>query len=91
MLLFDDGKRLEKAVGEEAAQIIVSMFERLDADQKKDAATRGDIADVKHDIREAELRLETKIEAAKHELLKWLIGMLVAQTGVLAALYALIR
>lgn len=95
MLLFDDGKRLEKAIGEEAAQIIISMLERMGDEQKKEAATKGD-------LREAELRLETKVEAskselksdiasAKHELLKWFIGMAVAQTGVLAALYAIMK
>lgn len=84
MFLFDTGKKLEKAVGEEAASIIMQVLEQHDEAAKKEAANKAD-------LRETELRLETKIEAAKHETLKWLIGMAVAQTGVLTALYALMK
>lgn len=38
----------------------------------KELATQADI-----------LRLENKMEANKHEILKWIIGMLVAQTALL--------
>lgn len=34
MLLFDDGKKLEKAVGEEAAKTIVEVLERFDESQR---------------------------------------------------------
>lgn len=91
MLLFDDGKRLEKAVGEEAAQIIVSMFERVNEEQKKDAATKGD-------LRETELRLLKEIEVVRKEietvrgevkssemrLLKWQIAGFVAMAAIMA-------
>lgn len=102
MLLFDDGKRLEKAIGEEAAQIIISMLERMNDEQSKEAATKGDLREaelrllkeietVRKETREVELHLVEKIESTKHELLKWFIGMAVAQTGVLAALYAIMK
>ena len=38
MLLFDDGKKLEKAVGEEAAKTIVEVLERFD-ERCKEAPT----------------------------------------------------
>ena len=92
MLLFDDGKRLEKAVGEEAAQVIVSILERLSEEQKKEAATKGDIAEVKHDIRETELRLQKDIEKAKSETIRWTVGIIVAQTAaIIAALVAIMK
>jgi len=40
----------------------------------KELATQADI-----------LRLENKMEANKHEILKWIIGMLIAQTALLVS------
>ena len=40
MLLFDDGKKLEKAVGEEAAKTIVEVLERFDESQRRLAGNR---------------------------------------------------
>ena len=42
MLLFDDGKKLEKAVGEEAAKTIVEVLERFDESQRSASASKGD-------------------------------------------------
>ena len=77
MLLFDEGKRLEKAVGEEAAQIIVSVLERMIEEQKKESATKGD-------LRETELRLESKIKDAEMRLLKWQLGIGFATIVIMA-------
>lgn len=44
----------------------------------------------KADLREMELRLEAKLEANKDELLKWMFGAMVAQTGVIVALLKLL-
>ena len=41
MLLFDDGKRLEKAVGEEAARAIIETLEKYAENPKTAAATKG--------------------------------------------------
>lgn len=60
-------------------------------------ATKTDIAnlrtemtslrtELKTDIRETELRLETKIEATKSEILKWMFGQTLVILGVLIAL-----
>lgn len=46
----------------------------------KELATQADI-----------FRLEAKMEANKHEILKWLIGSLFAQTALLASLFAYIN
>ena len=56
MLLFDTGKKLEKAVGEEAAAIIMQVFEQYDEQAKREIATKGD-------VRETELRLQAEIKA----------------------------
>ncbi len=46
----------------------------------KEIATQADI-----------LRLENKMEANKHEILKWLIGMTVAQTSLVIAVIAFLN
>ncbi len=37
------------------------------------------------------LRLETKIEANKHEILKWMIGTMLAQTALIVAVIAFLK
>ncbi len=59
-------------------------------------ATKADIADmatkafVRSELRETELRLEGKIEAAKAELFKWLVGLLLGQAALIATLVRLL-
>ena len=84
MLLFDDGKRLEKAIGEEAARAIIETLEKYDENQKNAVATKGD-------LRETELRLQKEIESLRVEikaselrLLKWQIGGWVALAAIMA-------
>lgn len=85
-MLFDDGKRLEKAVGEEAARAIVEVLERFDESQRNANATKGD-------LRETELRLlkeidsvRLEIQKAKAETIKWVAGIITAQTVAIIAL-----
>ena len=92
MLLFDDGKRLEKAVGEEAARAIVEVLERFDESQRNANATKGD-------LRETELRLMQEIDGvlleiqkAKAETIKWVAGFITAQTvAIIADIIALMK
>lgn len=77
MLLFDDGKRLEKAVGEEAARAIIETLEKYDENQKNAAATKGD-------LRETELRLQKEMKEMELRLLKWQIGGWVALAAIMA-------
>ena len=85
MLLFDDGKKLEKAVGEEAAKTIVEVLERFDESQRSASASKGD-------LRETELRLLKEIQQAKAETIKWIAGIIPAQTvAIIAAIIALMK
>ena len=87
MLLFDDGKRLEKAV-----RAIVEVLERFDESQRNANATKGD-------LRETELRLmkeidgvRLEIQKAKAETIKWVTGIITAQTvAIIAAIIALMK
>ena len=85
MLLFDDGKKLEKAVGEEAAKTIVEVLERFDESQRSASASKGD-------LRETELRLLKEIQQSKAETIKWVAGIITAQTvAIIAAIIALMK
>ena len=84
-MLFDDGKKLEKAVGEEAAKTIVEVLERFDESQRSASASKGD-------LRETELRLLKEIQQAKAETNKWIAGIITAQTvAIIAAIIALMK
>ncbi|MBF0472464.1 MAG: DUF1640 domain-containing protein [Nitrospirae bacterium] len=66
-----------KAVGftEEQAEVHAETIKELISEQ---LATKQDIYDLKRDLKEMELRLESKIESTKSETIKWVAAMLVA-------------
>ncbi len=95
----NDAKKLEKAVGEEAAKIIVETFEKYDEKQKQELATKGDLhetfKDLDNKIDKVEARLESKINTLelkmekmelrlKHDLTIRLGAMLAASVGLIA-------
>ena len=61
--------------------LLQKTLDKYDEASRKDLATKGDIQDVRGEI----LWLENKIEANKHEILKWVIGTMVAQTALIVA------
>ena len=56
-------------------------------------ALKGSTAELatKTDLKELELRLDTRLEAMKADLLKWVIGLFIAQVGLFAALVKLLH
>lgn len=54
------------------------------------AGTKQDIALVQRDIKELETRLGRDIAESKADLLKWMVGLLIAQGGLIVALVRLI-
>ena len=87
MLLFDDSKKLEKALGEEAAAVIVHMFEKVNAENKQELVTKGHL-----ELKLAELKAELTAEIAKAraETIKWTARLLMAQAAVVATLVKLL-
>ncbi len=83
MLLFDDSKKLEKALGEEAAAVIAHVFEKADEQSRRELATKMDLA-------ATEARLMAEIARSRAETIKWVAGMLVAQAAVIATLVKLL-
>jgi len=71
-LLFDDTKKLEKALGEEAASVLIGILEKQDEEAKRELATKAD--------------LDVKLAQVKAEIIKWVAGLMLAQTAIIAAL-----
>ncbi|MDQ7830894.1 MAG: hypothetical protein RDU30_04120 [Desulfovibrionaceae bacterium] len=78
-LLFDDTKKLEKALGEEAAGVLIGILEKQEEDSRRDIAT-------KQDLREAELRLTAEMLRMKNDLTVRMGALLAATVAVIAAL-----
>jgi hypothetical protein len=57
-LLFDDSKKLEKALGEEAAGVLIGILEKQEEAANRELATK---ADLERGLRELELRLEYRL------------------------------
>jgi len=91
MLLFDDSKKLEKALGEEAAAVIAHVLEKADENWRRDLATKADLQEVRNDLIERISDVRVEMHAMKNELLKWMMGGFIAQTALLVALLAFLR
>lgn len=84
MLLFDDSKKLEKALGEDAASVIAHVFERADEKWRQEIATKADLKDEMQ-------KLRVEIADVKHEILKWIIGLAIAQSALVIAIVSFLR
>ena len=69
----------------EAMQGVVRSYDEA---RRKELAAKGDIQDLRLEMKSMEMRLSEKIEANKHEILKWMVGMMVAQTALIVAVIA---
>jgi hypothetical protein len=98
MLLFDDSKKLEKALGEEAASVIAHVFEKADDSWRRDLATKADLMEVRvemqamrNDLLERIGDVRVEVQAMKNELIKWMIGGFIALGAFLVAAMTFLR
>jgi hypothetical protein len=95
MLLFDDSKKLEKALGEDAAAVIAHVLEKADEKWRRELATKADLIEAKAELRmeihavKSELRVE--MQAVKNELIKWMMGGFIALGAFLFAAMAFLK
>ena len=59
-LLFDDSKRLEKALGEEAAGVLINILEKQDEEAERELVTKEHLD---HRLNELELRMTIRLGA----------------------------
>jgi hypothetical protein len=76
--------RLQAAgVGEREAR---ALAEGLDQALREEVATKSDLAAVKSDLAAVKADLTAEIAAAKHDVLRWMVGLAFAQAGLTVAL-----
>lgn len=86
-----------KAAGvpEDQAKVQANAFRDFTAIQDENArrelATKGDLQALRLELKEMEMRLAEKVESGKHEVLKWLIGLLLTQSALLVAIFAFMK
>ena len=85
-------QRLKNVLRDRRGETIVEVLERFDESQRSASASKGD-------LRETELRLlkeidgvRLEIQKAKAETIKWVAGIITAQTvAIIAAIIALMK
>ena len=83
-------KRLKEA-GFTSKQAEVLVEEQVEIFENNETATKEDIAYIKKDLKEMELTLRKEIAESKVEIIKWVVGLLLAQTGVIVVLVKIIN
>lgn len=68
---------------EAQAETLFELIEEKIESAEENFATKDDIIEVRRDIKELELRTDTKLSDLKAEMVKWMIGMGVAQAAVI--------
>ena len=91
MLLFDDSKKLEKALGEEAAAVIAHIFEKADEKTRQELATKADLQEVRVEMQAMRNDLIERISSTKYDIMKWMAGGFIAQTALLVAVLAFLK
>lgn len=90
-----------KAVGvpDEQARVQVetlqAVLQNYDAASRKELATKGDVQDARNaltaDLQANIQNLRNELAATKHEILKWMRGLIVAQTALILAVVAFMK
>ena len=89
---------------ERKAKVLSEVIDELESrtTHLKDVATKGDlevtklalqkeIEEVRKELKEVELRLQREIERVKASVIKWVVGLLLVQTGVILSVISLLR
>lgn len=77
-----DALRLQS---EAQAAALRETLDKYDAASRKELATKGDIQDVRAELQNVRAELKQELADAKHEILKWVLGIALAQTAVIVA------
>lgn len=76
-------KSIRERLGEEATDAFIEFFKEFEKEIKNDLATKKDIKEIELRIKEVEANMEVKLAQFKVEIIKWVAGFLIAQTGIL--------
>ena len=89
---------------EKKAKVLSEVIDELESRiaPLRDVATKGDlelaklalqkeIEQVRGEVEQVRLSLEKRIEEVRSSIIKWVVGLLVLQTGVIVSVIALVR
>ena len=68
-----------------------TALDRYDETSRKELATRGDLQDVRNELKEEIQDVRNELKDTKHEILKWMIATMVAQTALIVAVIAFLK
>ncbi len=82
-------------------EVMQGILKNYDGESRKELATKGDIQDVRNEIQDVrneiqDVRNELKdvrveIANTKHEILKWMVTAMLAQTALLVGIIAFLK
>ncbi|MEO5341645.1 MAG: CCDC90 family protein [Magnetococcus sp. MYC-9] len=81
---------IPSAHAEAQAKALSGVLQKVEEYRLQELATKGDVLRLERDIKELELKLDAKIEAAKVETIKWVIVTGIAILGGVAAINRLV-
>ena len=89
MLLYDDTKRLEDTLGEEAASAIVHVLERADENWKRELATKADLQEVRNDLIQHVFDVRAEIAVTENRLSERIADVRVEVQSVRVEMHAM--
>ena len=79
-------------------EVMQGVVRQYDEASRKELATKGDIQDVRNEIQDVRNELKEDIQDVrnelantKHEILKWMMATMVAQTALIVAVIAFLK
>ncbi len=83
-------QKTAEALADEQIRLIESNLATKKDIEELRAATKHDIAEIHQKIENLRAEMHRKLAETKADLLKWIIGLMIAQAGVIVALIKLI-
>ncbi|MEO5364623.1 MAG: CCDC90 family protein, partial [Magnetococcus sp. DMHC-8] len=74
------------AQAEAQAKALSGVLQKVEEYRLQELATKGDILRLEGEIGKAENRMEVKVEVAKNETIKWMVGLALAQLAMMAGI-----
>ena len=81
-------KKLREAGADE--RLAGAIVEGITAADTSELATKSDLGEVKAEIADVKAELKAEIADVKADILKWMFGAIIAQTGIILAVVKLL-
>ena len=72
-------------------EVMQGVVRQYDEASRKEIATKGDLQDVRTELKEDIQDVRNELANTKHEILKWMMATMVAQTALIVAVIAFLK